>query len=91
MIRAVEIVRPPLQNFYDALSDEQKQHLEARATAAADIGNLAMLCGPRSENVANLPERRIEQALQPYTQQQGFFDELKKASENATNTNSITA
>jgi hypothetical protein len=84
MIQAVEIMRPPLQKFYDLLSDEQKQRLEARADAGADIGNLAMLCGPRSENVASLPERRIEQALQPNSQQQGVFDELKRASESAT-------
>jgi hypothetical protein len=84
MIQAVEIMRPPLQKFYDSLSDEQKQHVEARGNVGAEIGNLAMLCGPQSENVANLPEQRIEQALQPNTQQQGVFDELKKASESAT-------
>jgi LTXXQ motif family protein len=84
MIQAVEIIRPPLQKFYDSLTDEQKQHLEAKGSAGAEIGNLAMLCGPRSGNVANLPEQRIEQALQPNTQQQGLFDELKKASESAT-------
>jgi hypothetical protein len=83
MIQAVEIVRPPLQMFYDALSDEQKQRLEARSSAAADVGNLAMLCGPRSENVASLPEQRIEQALRPNAQQQGVFEELKKVSVNA--------
>ncbi|MGA9206207.1 MAG: Spy/CpxP family protein refolding chaperone, partial [Terriglobales bacterium] len=85
MIQAVEIVRSPLEKFYDSLSDEQKRRLEARGSSGgAEIGNLAMLCGPQSENVANLPERRLEQAVQPNTQQQGVFDELKKASESAT-------
>ena len=33
MIQAVEIVRSPLEKFYDSLSDEQKRRLEARGSS----------------------------------------------------------
>jgi hypothetical protein len=84
MIQAVDIVLSPLEKFYDSLSDEQKQRFEAISSKVGGEGrNLAMLCGPQSVDVTSLPEQRIEQAVQPNAQQQGAFDELKKASENA--------
>ena len=85
MIQAVDIVRSPLEKFYDSLSDEQKQRFEAIGNrAGAGGGNLATLCGPQSGDFTSLPERRIERAVQPTTQQQGVFDELRKAPESAT-------
>jgi hypothetical protein len=88
MIKAVDIVRGPLQKFYDLLSDEQRQRFDAmghagngRATAG---GNVAALCSQQSGDVTDLPVQRIEQVVQPSgQQQQQAFDALKQASRDA--------
>ena len=92
MIQAVQILRSPLQSFYDSLSDEQKRQFDAmgnanRAEGAPSGGNLAALCsrqsGRQPGDVAQLPVRRIEQVVQPTNaQQRDAFDALKTASEN---------
>ena len=92
MINAVQIVRDPLEKFYDSLSDEQKQQLNAIGKAdgpqgqmegAPAGGDVAALCGHQPGDVAKLPVQRIEQVVHPNTQQRDAFDGLKTASENA--------
>jgi len=91
-IQAVQIVRSPLEKFYDALSEEQRQRFvtmsssrraEGGQGSAAAGGNLAMMCSQQGESFTNVPVQRIEQVIEPNAQQQGAFDELKKASEQA--------
>jgi LTXXQ motif family protein len=87
MIQAVQIVREPLERFYDALTDAQKKRLAAvggsanhRSSAAR---GLAALCDPRAQSFAELPVARIEQTVHPTQQQQAAFDTLKSASVSA--------
>jgi hypothetical protein len=91
-IQAVQIVRSPVEKFYDSLSDEQRQRFvamgssrrpEGEQSSAAAGGNLATMCSQQGEGFTNVPVQRIEQVVQPNAQQQGAFEELKKASENA--------
>ncbi len=87
MIQAVDIVRGPLQRFYDLLSDEQRQRFNAMGNSgggqAPAGGNVVALCSEQSSDVTKVPVQRIEQVLQPSGQQQEAFDALKKASQDA--------
>ena len=87
MIQAVDIVRGPLQQFYDLLSDEQKQRFNAMANSGAGQapagGNVVALCSEQSGDATKIPVDRIEQVLQPGGPQQQAFDALKKASQDA--------
>ncbi|HML06762.1 MAG TPA: Spy/CpxP family protein refolding chaperone [Xanthobacteraceae bacterium] len=85
-ITAVQVVRSPLEKFYDSLSDEQKERFDAMGRtgrAGPSGGNLAALCGEQQGSVANLPIQRIEQVVEPNEQQQDAFNALKQASESA--------
>jgi hypothetical protein len=46
--------------------------------------NLAPLCSQQAGNFIDLPVQRIEQVVQPSAQQQSAFDDLKKATQNAS-------
>jgi hypothetical protein len=84
-IKAIQIVRSPLERFYQALSDEQKQQFNAMGGSTEETaGNLASLCGQQAGGFINLPVQRIEQVVQPTAQQQSAFDDLKKATQNAS-------
>ena len=94
MIQAVGIVRTPLDNFYNSLSEEQKQHFaalgaasDARANRRGSVaGNdLAALCSRRAESFTQLPVERIEQAVKPTKEQQDALARLKVASTEAAN------
>ena len=71
MLQAVQTVRPPLERFYQSLSDEQKARFTAVAptdTAAAvgkDQRDLTRLCTERGAGIADLPIHRIAQAVRP--------------------------
>jgi hypothetical protein len=60
-IQAIEIVRPPLVNLYDSLSDEQREGLDAIGAKEARYGSGGSQTGPRR---ANPPESRDK--LQKY-------------------------
>jgi hypothetical protein len=82
-IKAIQIVRSPLERFYQGLSDEQKRNFNAMGGSTEDTaGNLASLCG--QQGFINLPVQRIEQVVQPTAQQQSAFEDLKKATQNAS-------
>jgi hypothetical protein len=95
MIKAIQIVRPPLAGLYDSLSDEQRQRLEVigaeenrhgRATAAAGPSGsdtLASLCGSQANSFTQLPVQRIEEIVKPTGPQQTALDQLKQASAKA--------
>jgi len=86
-IKAIQIVRSPLEKFYQALSDEQKRQFNAMNNStegAPSPGNLAALCSRQASSFINLPVQRIEQVVQPTPQQQSAFDDLKKAAQNAS-------
>jgi hypothetical protein len=95
MMRAIQVVRPPLASLYDSLSDEQRRRLEAigaeenrhgRATAAAGpsgADTLASLCGSQAESFTKLPVERIEEIVKPTGPQQAALDQLKQASARA--------
>jgi len=93
MIRAVQIVRSPLERLYDSLSDEQRRQFNAMGNSgkgerepgsAPSGGDLTTLCDQQAGGgFANLPVQRIEQVVRPNTQQQNALADLKKASEDA--------
>jgi hypothetical protein len=85
IIKAVHTVRSPLERFYQALSDEQKQQFSAvDGSTEETAGNLGSVCGQQADGFINLPVQRIEQVVKPTAQQQSAFDDLKKTTQNAS-------
>jgi LTXXQ motif family protein len=88
MVQAVQTVRPPLERFYQLLSDEQKARLNAvspggKSNAEEDQRALTKFCRERAPAVTDLPFDRIAQATQPMPAQRSALDELKNVSANA--------
>jgi LTXXQ motif family protein len=85
-IKAIHILRSPLERFYRALSDERRRQFNAitgSTEGARSSGNMATVCSQQAGAVIGLPVQRIEQVVQPTAQQQNTFDELKKAAQKA--------
>ena len=94
-IQAIEIVRPPLVNLTDSLSDEQRQRLDAigakearyesgtAASGSAGTAALASLCGDQATNFTRLPSQRIQEIVKPTGPQETAFEDLKQASARA--------
>src|SRR5262249_5353392 len=85
-IKAVQLVRSPLERFYQALSDEQRQRFNAMngsTRGAPSAANMRAACSKRGGGFIDLPVQRIEQVVQPTAQQQSAFDNLKKAAQKA--------
>jgi hypothetical protein len=96
MIQALAIVRTPLDNFYNSLTEDQRRRFEAigptpgagpsRRVATSGLANdLVALCARRAEGFTQLPVQRVEQIVQPTPQQQDAFSKLKTASSDAAN------
>jgi LTXXQ motif family protein len=93
MIQALGIVRTPLDNFYNSLSEEQRQRFATLRPAAdgrtnrrgASGNDLAALCSRRAESFTQLPVERVEQVVKPTQEQQDAFARLKIASTEAAN------
>jgi LTXXQ motif family protein len=88
MARAVDIVGPPLNRFYNMLNDEQKAALNAaNEEERRKRGSLAT-CGAAT-NATQWPGDQIEKAVRPDPDQQAKLDALKnamvKASDDLTN------
>jgi LTXXQ motif family protein len=88
MLQAVQTVRPPLERFYQLLSDEQKARLNAvspggKSTAEEDQRALTKFCRERAPAVTDLPLDRIAKATQPTPPQRSALDELKDVSAKA--------
>src|SRR6516164_6614568 len=85
-IKAIQVVRLPLERFYQALSDEQRQRFNAMngsSEGASSAGNMVAACSQQGGSFIDLPVQRIEQVVQPTAQQQSAFDNLKKAAQKA--------
>jgi hypothetical protein len=86
MLAAVQTVRPPLERFYQSLSDEQKARFNVIApgddpdAAAKDRRDLTKFCDAKTPGVTDLPIDRVAQAVQPMPAQRAALDELKDAS-----------
>jgi len=82
MAHGVDIVGPPLDRFYNTLTDEQKARLNAaNEQERRDRGSLAN-CGAVS-NATRWPGEQIEKAVRPDPGQQSKLDALKSAMDKA--------
>ena len=85
-IKAIQVVRSPLEKFYEVLNDEQRQRFNAMngsTRGAPSTGNMVAACSQGAGSFVDLPAQRIEQVVQPTAQQQSAFDDLKKAAQKA--------
>ena len=84
-IKAIQIIRSPLERFYQALSDEQRQRFNAmNGSTEGSTGNMAAACSQGAGSFITLPAQRIEQVVQPTGQQQRTFNDLKTAAQKAS-------
>jgi hypothetical protein len=96
MIAAVETVQPPLQKFYDLLTDEQRARLNALAqdqrrrearrnarNARNASGSLTQSCGAAQPGVTDWPTAEIEARLHPTEAQRASLTALQDASAKA--------
>jgi hypothetical protein len=85
-IKAIQVVRSPLERFYQALSDEQRQRFNAMngsSEGTPSAANMTAACSQQGGSFIDLPVQRIEQVVQPTAQQLSAFDNLKKAAQKA--------
>jgi hypothetical protein len=90
---ALRIVRPPLERFYDSLSDEQKARFNAigpnigtdRAQAARNAtgGQEAKTCGEPKRGLTDVPIEQIEDVVRPTEQQRHALDRLRETTDKA--------
>jgi hypothetical protein len=85
MLQAVQTVRPPLDRFYQSLTDEQKARFNAvspgnESTTGEDQRGLTKFCDERTPGLTDLPIERVAQAVHPTLAQQAALDELRDAS-----------
>jgi hypothetical protein len=90
MLLALSLVQPPLQRFYDLLSDEQKARfnvINPEPTRSSRAGKPSsdplQACGNQMIRTANVPTDRIAQALTPNDPQRHALDTLKDATTKA--------
>ncbi|HMK90846.1 MAG TPA: Spy/CpxP family protein refolding chaperone [Methylocystis sp.] len=83
--QAVQTVRQPLTKLYDSLDAQQKGRFaeaasERRGAPPGATKDLGGLCKAETENFANPPLQRIEEAVKPTEAQKSAFEGLKTAS-----------
>jgi len=92
MLLALSIVQPPLQRFYDSLSDEQKARFNvvssdpqtSRTARASDRSpDLSQVCGANALKPVNMPTDRIAKTLSPTDSQRSALDSLNEATRKA--------
>jgi hypothetical protein len=86
-IKAIQIVRSPLERFYQVLSDGQRQRFNAMngpTEGTPSAANMTAACSQQGGSFIDLPVQRIEQVVQPSAQQQSAFNDLKKAAQKAS-------
>jgi hypothetical protein len=89
MIAAVGTVEPPLQKFYDSLSDEQKARLNAlgqdqrKGETANAASPAAQGCGVAPSGVMDWPAAEIDARLHPTEAQRASLTALQDASAKA--------
>jgi LTXXQ motif family protein len=85
-IKAIQLVRSPLERFYQALSDAQRQRFNAMngsSGGAPTAANMTAACSQQGGSFLDLPVQRIDQVVQPTAQQESAFDNLKRAAQKA--------
>jgi hypothetical protein len=89
-LEAVRMVRPALEAFYNALSDEQRARfntLSPRLPAASEDQPQqeakAESCGTSKSSLTGLPIERIDAVLRPTGAQKGALDRLSAATKKA--------
>jgi hypothetical protein len=84
MVQAVALIRPPLDNFYKMLSDEQKARFTAVGREGRERGArpLMQACGPNAA-LPRWPQAQIDTAVRPSEGQRVLLDKLKDASTKA--------
>jgi TolA-binding protein len=89
-LEAVRMVRPALEAFYNALSDEQRARfntLSPRLPAASEDRPQqeakAESCGTSKSSLTGLPIERIDAVLRPTGAQKGALDRLSAATKKA--------
>ncbi|KRR19255.1 hypothetical protein CQ13_34055 [Bradyrhizobium retamae] len=90
-LEAIRIVRPPLEAFYDSLSDEQKARFNllgpdvgrARTGDQARAEGEGSACGEPKPGLVDLPIGRIEEVVRPRESQQKALDELRETTAGA--------
>jgi LTXXQ motif family protein len=92
MLRAIAIVRPALEQFYNSLSDEQKARFNAINPEAAPLRtagqgqrlpDLTQVCSGPAAKATDVPAERIEQALHPTESQRSALEALNAATAKA--------
>jgi hypothetical protein len=87
MTQAVQVVRGPLDDFYNSLTDEQRRSFDAMTAEKPQSGAKAMglpaLCDQRATSFSQLSVDRIEKTIRLNQQQRGAFDDLISASSKA--------
>jgi hypothetical protein len=85
MVQAVAQIRPPLEEFYGLLSDEQKARFNAlgQEQRPDNPRSLTAACGPNAAALPAWPQERIEKAVRPSEGQRALLDRLKDASARA--------
>jgi LTXXQ motif family protein len=87
MVQSVALIRPPLDNFYNMLSDEQKARLNAIHREGAEPRTVgatapAPACGPKSL-IPAWPQAQIEKSVRPDEAQRVKLDALRDANTKA--------
>jgi hypothetical protein len=91
MLKALNLMRPPLQRFYDLLNDEQKAHFNAinpvrqpvRPGRGSPPSDLSQVCSGQAARGTNVPTERIVEAIKPSDSQRNALDALNEATAKA--------
>jgi ribosomal protein L20A (L18A) len=89
-LQAVQTVRPPLEKFYNSLSDEQKERFNqigpkntAANAEASEASQAADACKQPKQGLANLPIEKIEEVVNPTDAQETELNKLQDATNKA--------
>ncbi|HEX5507031.1 MAG TPA: Spy/CpxP family protein refolding chaperone [Pseudolabrys sp.] len=90
-LQAVQTVRPPLEKFYESLSDEQKARFNDigpkqngnNSDQAEQAQASASDCKQAKPGLSNLPIDKIEQVVKPTDQQEDSLSNLENATDKA--------
>ena len=85
MVQAVALIRPPLDEFYGLLSDEQKARFNGVGQNQRPDNPRSPLaaCGPNAAALPEWPQARIERSVAPSEGQRVLLAKLKAASAQA--------
>jgi len=90
-LEAVQTVRPPLEAFYNSLSDEQKERfnelgpskLRSSVEVTAALPSDSEACAEAKPGLTNLPIEQIDEVVKPTDIQEKALDTLEDATQKA--------